>query len=128
MPITIPENGSIEAFAIIVDINGFTSMVGKDESGAIAQFVRDVLAGSIDAIEKEEGEIVSYMGDAILGVLPTVESVVRACIGIARDLDKTCEYICDDNDLWPFALGGPSLKISVEYGQLDVSSIRFAHI
>jgi class 3 adenylate cyclase len=69
MPIVIPENGCINAFAIIVDINGFTSMVAKDDSGMTAQFVRDVLAGTIDAIEKEGGEIVSYMGDAVLGVL-----------------------------------------------------------
>jgi class 3 adenylate cyclase len=41
----------------------------------------------------------------------------------ARDLDRQCEYICNDNDMWPFAPGGPSLKIAVEYGSLDISSI-----
>lgn len=93
MPITIPELGIIKAFAMIVDINHFTRMVAEDYTGMIAQFVRDVLSGPIAAIERYDGEVVGYMGDAILGILPTGDGTASACFDIAKDLDCQCEYI-----------------------------------
>ncbi|MGJ8643696.1 MAG: hypothetical protein ACSHX9_09835 [Luteolibacter sp.] len=128
MAIEIPEGGSFEAFAIIVDINGFTRMVSKgDDTGLMAQFIRDVLAGAVEEIENNEGAIVAYMGDAILGIIPPGENVASACYGIAKDLDGQCGYISklqrESPDNWPYAPGGPSLKISVEYGELNVSSL-----
>jgi class 3 adenylate cyclase len=125
----IPTNGHIEAFAMIVDLNGFTRMVSAAESvgDIIAQFTRDILDGAIREIETEGGEVVGFMGDAILGILPDGGSTVRSCFGIAKGLDRTCEYISTNQarckHLWAFAPGGPSLKISIEYGRMDVSTI-----
>lgn len=125
----IPKIGHVEGYAIIVDLNQFTPMVGKaEETGeSIAQFVRDALSGAIFEIEAEGGEVVAFMGDAVLGFLPPGDAVALACFGIAKDLDKQCEYISNEqtgNDgTWPFAPGGPSLKISIEYGTMDVSTI-----
>jgi hypothetical protein len=42
MKIEIPKRGGFDAFAMIVDINGFTTMVSR---GGDAQFTRDVLSG-----------------------------------------------------------------------------------
>ncbi|MEK7674812.1 MAG: adenylate/guanylate cyclase domain-containing protein [Verrucomicrobiota bacterium] len=124
---TIPELGTIKAFAMIVDINHFTRMVAEDDTGLIAQFVRDVLSGPIAAIESCDGEVVGYMGDAILGVLPTGDGAAFACFDIAKDLDRQCEYIFNHQEDfpqdWAFAPGGPSIKIAIEYGSLDVSTI-----
>lgn len=125
----IPKDGHIQGYAIIVDLNQFTSMVSKaEETGdAIAQFTRDALSGAIFEIEAEGGEVVAFMGDALLGFMPEGDGVALACFGIAKDLDRQCEYISnaqEGNDYtWPFAPGGPSLKISVEYGMMDVSTI-----
>jgi class 3 adenylate cyclase len=128
----IPEDGFILAFAMIVDINRYTCMVRDDETGAIAQFTRDVLSGPIDAIEKYNGEIVGYMGDAILGLLPSAEDTIMACFAIAKDLDRQCEFLStnqhkSDED-WNFFQGGPSIKIAVEYGKLDISTISSRHL
>lgn len=127
MAITIPELGTINAFAMIVDINQFTRMVAADDTGMVAQFVRDVLSGPISAIERHDGEVVGYMGDAILGVLPPGESAALTCFNIAKDLDRQCEYISNHQDDfpqdWAFAPGGPSIKISIEYGSLEVTTI-----
>lgn len=122
-----PKIGSVKAFAVIVDINHFTSMVRNDDEGIIAQFVRDILSGGISAIEKEGGEVVGFMGDAFLGLLPNAESFFLAAVMIAKDLDRHCEWIStnqsEDSGLWSFAEGGASLKITAEYGILDVSTI-----
>lgn len=125
----IPKLGHISAFAIIVDLNQFTGMVSKAEEvgDAIAQFTRDALSGAIFESEAEGGEVVGFMGDAVLGIIPDGDGAVRACFGIAKDIDRQCEYISNNQseckDLWSFAPGGPSIKIAIEYGNLDVSTI-----
>lgn len=126
----LPKLGHINAFAMIVDLNQFTLMVRKaEETGdQIAQFTRDALAGAIFEIEAQGGEVVGFMGDAVLGVIPDGDAAVKACFGIAHDLDDLCEYISNEQsgapDSWGFALGGPSMKIAVEYGWLDISTIE----
>lgn len=124
----IPER-RFEAYAIIVDLNQFTLMVSRAEQDgeSIAQFTRDALSGAISSIESAGGEVVAFMGDAVLGIVPPERDPVEACFMIAKDLDDQCEYISnaqdDSNPSWPFAPGGPSLKISVEFGVMDVSTI-----
>lgn len=128
MKFNLPTNGHFEAFAIIADINGFTKMVAESDSSLIADFVRDVLVGSIHAIEESGGEVVGFMGDAVLGVLPDAKSTVQACVKIAKDLDGQCAYISnvqkENSDNWSFAQGGASLKIGIEHGWLNVSEIE----
>ena len=124
----LPKNGSIEAFAMIVDINGFTPMVsGSTKSDGVAQFVRDVLSGGIDMIQKHGGSVVSFMGDAFLAILDSPDSVYMSCAGIAKDLDRLCEYISEHQkeypDDWYYAKGGVGLKIAIEYGWINISTI-----
>lgn len=126
---SIPKDGHVRGYAMIVDLNQFSSMVTKaEETGdLIAQFTRDALSGAILEIEAEGGEVVAFMGDAVLGFFPEGEAVALACFGIAKDLALQCEYISNAQEgkdhIWPFALGGPSLKIGIEYGMMDVSTI-----
>lgn len=91
--------GHVEAFAMIVDLNGFTPMVEKAEcaNDSIAQFTRDALAGAIFEIEAEGGEVVGFMGDAILGILPDGDSAVKACFGIAKDTDTRMRRFRDES-------------------------------
>ena len=124
----LPKNGSIEAFAMIVDINGFTPMVsGSTKSDGVAQFVRDVLSGGICIVQKHGGSITGFMGDAFLGILDNPDSVFMSCAGIAKDLDRQCEYISNKQknypDDWHYAKGGAGLKIAIEYGWIDISTI-----
>jgi hypothetical protein len=117
----LPKIGTIEAYAMIVDINSFTPMVSKSsQSDLIAQFVRDALSGGVDMVQKHGGSVVSFMGDAFLAILDNPDSVYMSCTGIAKDLDRQCEYVSnhqeDYPDDWHYAKGGPSLKISIEYG------------
>ena len=128
MSFHLPTSGFFDAFTMIVDINGFTSMVAEGDRSLIAHFVRDVLVGSIHAIEEAGGEVVGFMGDAVLGVLPNSESTAQACFVIAKDLDDQCAYISsaqeENPDNWSFAPGGPSLKIGIEHGCLSVAEIE----
>lgn len=125
MKIEVPNGGYFEAFAMIVDINGFTSIVTR---GGDAQFTRDILSGGIAVVEKLGGEVVGLMGDAFYAVLSGAENVFMCCAGIAKDVDRICEYISqiqgEFTDAFSFSPGGPGLKIGVEYGAFDVSEIH----
>jgi class 3 adenylate cyclase len=128
MTISLRNCRPFDAFAMIIDLNGFTKMVAKDEVGTVAQDTRDALAGGIGAVEENGGLVVGFMGDAFLAVLDDDESVVRAALSTAKDLDRTCEWISDaqseNPDDWSHMPGGPSLKILIEYGRIDVSTIN----
>jgi class 3 adenylate cyclase len=121
---------SIEAYAILVDINGFTMTVERShqDPNSIAQYVRDVLTGPIAAIEESGGEVLGFMGDALFGIVPNdVDTLFITCSSIAREVDRSCEYLsnvqANHSDAWTYAPGGPSLKISAELGWMDVSTI-----
>ena len=123
----LPKNRGVSAFAVIVDINRYTKMVSDADGDLIAQFVRDFLDGGISAIEKQNGEIVGFMGDAFLALVPDANAFALSVFAIAKDVDRHCEYLSDnqreDPSLWSFAEGGASLKITAEYGWLDSSTI-----
>jgi class 3 adenylate cyclase len=57
---------------------------------SIAQYTGDVLCGAIEAIESQGGEVVAFMGDAILGIVKEGEAAVRACFLIAKQVNRQC--------------------------------------
>jgi len=123
----IPTSGRFQAFAMIVDLNHYAMMVSKAENQRIAEFAAKVLTGPIAAVQKNRGEVVAFMGDAFLAVLPDAESAVFSCWDIARNIDDQCEDISGLQgaaaDIWSWAPGGPSIKIGVEFGNIDASPI-----
>lgn len=122
----IPENGHFHAFSLIADINSFTKLVANhDLPAGISAYVRDVLAGSIAAVEECEGSVIGVMGDAIFGVLPTSDAAFNACVLIARDVDRLCSYL-SGTDYEEGVPELPSLKVGVEYGPLSASTISSA--
>ena len=77
----LPKDGIIDAYAMIVDINGYTPMIADAVYiNGIAQFVRDVLVGGVFAVEKNGGAVVGFMGDAFLAVLNSPDSVFKTCV------------------------------------------------
>jgi class 3 adenylate cyclase len=116
----IPKSGHIHAFSMIIDINGFAKLVDSCDGNLIGDFVRDTLIGSVTVIEKAGGDVVGVMGDAIFGVLPNSDSAAEACFMVAKDVNALCEYLAGSEG---FPTSSPTLKIGVEFGWLDVSSI-----
>ena len=127
-PMKIPRSRSFSAIALIVDLNGFTAMIRRAPGdGMLAAFTRDALVGGIHAVEGAGGEVVAFMGDAFLAVLRDASSAFNACVMIARDLDRQCEWISnvqqEDPVAWSFSPGGPSLKIAFEWGTIHPAEI-----
>ena len=116
----------LEAFAMIVDINGFTPLVSNYQGDSIAQFTTDLLVGGIRIVEEHGGHVVGLMGDAFYALLLDARSVFECCIGIAVDVNKQCEYFDHVHSelkscQYPKGVG---VKIGVEHGWLDVADIK----
>jgi class 3 adenylate cyclase len=124
---TIYKLHQISCVALVVDINGSEKLIDAGEDGLTGQFLRDILAGGIRSVEECHGSVITFTGDGFISVLPTEINAAHACWGIARDLRKTREYLEDcrrDNpNAWPLLDVGVGLKISIERGHLEVSSI-----
>jgi class 3 adenylate cyclase len=113
-------------FALFVDINGFTVMTATEKDDDMAQFVRDVLCGSVVQVEKCQGEVVSLGGDGLLAIIPEGKHIFPVCAGIAKDVNNLCEYLTGaqlHHGGWAFCPGGPSIKIGVEFGTFEISEI-----
>jgi class 3 adenylate cyclase len=123
----LPKHGYVEAVAMIVDINRFESMVSKGWDDNVGLFVRDVLIGGVTIVEKNLGEVVAFMGDAFLAVLPDPSRAGHACLQIAKDLRKINEYVSlaqeESANAWSFATGGCGLKLALEIGIIEVNTI-----
>jgi class 3 adenylate cyclase len=115
---------SLECVALIVDINGSEKIISAGEEQLMAQFFRDLLHGSIRAVEDAGGSVISFTGDGFVSVFPSEETAGIACFGIARDMRRTREYLASDGpETWPALKHGIGLKIGIERGHLSVSTI-----
>jgi class 3 adenylate cyclase len=126
-PGTIDKLHSISCVVLIVDINGSEKLIEAGEDGLTGQFFRDILVGGIHAVEGCNGSVISFTGDGFVAVLPTEADAAEACWRIAKDFRKIREYLEDcrrDNPYaWPLSDVGLGLKIAIERGHLEVSSI-----
>jgi class 3 adenylate cyclase len=132
MPIAFSDNSTLTAFAIIVDINNFVKMVTSATNGAtkgkfVAQFTRDTLSHAIQSIEGHGGEVIAMMGDCVVGVVPQGNEICAVCEEIAGAVNRECQHISEHQLLcpedWDYAPGGLSMKISIEFGCMSVTTI-----
>lgn len=114
----------LECVALVVDINGSERIISADEEQLMAQFFRDLLGGSIRAVEDAGGSVISFTGDGFVSVLPSEEAAGAACFGIAHDMRKMRDYLASDGpEVWPALKHGIGLKIGIERGHLSISTI-----
>ncbi len=124
---TIYKKHYVEGVVLIVDINSSEKLIECDPNRITAQFFRDLLGGGIKAVEEARGSVINITGDGFTAVLPTETDAAHASWAIARDLRKLREYLSDRHDdgsnVWPQMDVGVGLKIAIERGELEVSSI-----
>ncbi len=119
-----PRHGSIQAFAMLVDINGFTTLVDRSLGENIAKRIADVLKEGVNAVESHNGHVIGFMGDAFIAILKNRTEVLECSAQIAKAVARQCSILNDptSNFEWPFP-EGPSLKIALEYGWMDISQV-----
>jgi class 3 adenylate cyclase len=118
----------LSCVALVVDVNGSELMFNSWHANLVGQFVRDILVGSIRAIELAGGSILSFTGDGLIAALTDEDKAAEACWGIAHDFRKLNEYLMqkgnDGVSLWPFMHDDFGLKIALERGVLEVNTVH----
>lgn len=123
-PKTIGNKHGFECVVMVVDINASERLLAVDDWGGTAQFFRDLLCGSIRAVEDSHGSVINFIGDGLIAVLPSEEKAGSACMAIAHDLRRTRDYLkANGPEAFPQLKVGVGLKIGVERGWMQVSSI-----
>ena len=123
-PKTVEKTGSFECLVLVVDINASERLIAADDAGLAGQFLRDLLYGSVRAVEEHHGSVINFTGDGLIGVLPSEEDAGLACMAIAHDLRKTRDYLeANGTEAFPQLRIGVGLKIAVERGLLEVNTI-----
>src|ERR1039458_9804836 len=124
-PKTVEKTGSFECLVLVVDINASERLLAADDWGGTAQFFRDLLYGSIRAVEDANGSVINFIGDGLTAVLPSEKDAGLACMAIAHDLRKTRDYLVSSGpEAFPQLKVGVGLKMGVERGRMQVSSIE----
>src|SRR5947208_16558213 len=65
------------------DIAGYSARAAEDERGAL-QLVEILQALSRSTVQRHEGRVVKFMGDAILAEFPSTELAVRAAAAFSE--------------------------------------------
>jgi len=127
-PKTVEKTGSFECLALVVDINASERLLAVDEWEGTAQFFRDLLYGSVRAIEDAHGSVINFIGDGLTAVLPSEEDAGMACMAIAHDLRKTRDYLVSNGpEAFPQLKVGVGLKMGIER-RPDASKQYFVEI
>ena len=66
------------------DIAGYSARVAEDEHGAL-QLVEILQALSRDTVQRYEGRVVKFFGDAVLAEFPSTEMAVRAAAVLSKE-------------------------------------------
>ncbi|TDE16353.1 hypothetical protein E0F88_08885 [Dyadobacter psychrotolerans] len=113
-----------KAFALLADINSYTKIVAVSEAqnNRVAKYISDILIGGVMAVEKNNGLVVGFAGDQFLALFKTVEEVYMSVHALAKDLDEICEYIAG-TDSFIHVDNGIKIKVAIEFGQIDLTSI-----
>lgn len=133
MPIHVTKDQTVDAFAVIADINDFARTVAAAEKGSskgedIADFTRDALKHVVQTIEAIGGEVAALMGDGVLGIVPEGAAIRTMCNDIAIAVNRESVNISEHQQKFPgdraYSPGGPSLKICIEFGKIHLASIN----
>ena len=65
------------------DIAGYSARVAEDEHGAL-QLVEILQALSRSTVQRYEGRVVKFFGDAVLAEFPSTEMAVRAAAVLSK--------------------------------------------
>jgi adenylate cyclase len=66
---------------VMVDVSGFSRMMGRDEEGATAR-IREFHADTRSLVEAHEGRVVDTAGDSVFGEFDSVLNAVRCALAI----------------------------------------------
>src|SRR5215469_6452133 len=69
------------------DIAGYSERAAQDERGAL-QLIEILQTLSNSIVERHEGRVVKFLGDAVLAEIPRTEMAVRAAVALSQQFGE----------------------------------------
>jgi adenylate cyclase len=113
---------SLEAALMLCDLRAFTELSNRFPPGEMLELLNAYFDVVVPAITREGGEILKFMGDAVLAFFPTVDAAEasKAALSAARSIV---------DDLARFRHKGIQLRaaIALHYGEVSYGNIGSGH-
>ncbi|MGO4436872.1 adenylate/guanylate cyclase domain-containing protein [Rhizobium sp. RAF56] len=113
---------SLEAALILCDLRGFTELSNRFPPGEMLELLNAYFDIVVPAITREGGEVLKFMGDAVLAFFPTAdaEEASTAALSAARSIV---------DELADFRDNGLKLRagIALHYGKVSYGNIGSGH-
>lgn len=118
LEINAGDNKAIETTVLFTDIRSFTSMSEKMTPKENFEFINDYLEHMVPIINKHNGFIDKYIGDAIMAIFPgSPDNAVNAAISMQNEL-KNFNIKRELNSEVPIEMG-----VGIHYGKLMLGII-----
>src|SRR5438445_4769824 len=88
---------TIRAVIWLCDLRGFTSLSETLPRDALIDLLNCYFGPMCDAVAAQGGEILKFIGDAMLAIFPTGDDAARTCAAALRAADKAQAALAEEN-------------------------------
>lgn len=115
---------SMFAAILFCDLRNFTAYTQENPSTAVIQRLNDWFGLAVEAVERNGGEVLKFIGDGMMAIFPAEELNPREACGHALG---AAQAICAGVDAWNRACDGS--RVPLDYGlSLHLGYVAFGNI
>ena len=90
---------TIRAAIWLCDLRGFTSLSEALPRDALIEMLNQYFGPMCDAVEANDGEVLKFIGDAMLAIFPVVDNPATACLHALSAARRARESLAEENRL-----------------------------
>ena len=115
---------TIRAAIWLCDMRGFTSLSESLPRDELIEMLNQYFGPMCDAVDANDGEVLKFIGDAMLAIFPVIENPAVAC-GHALSAALTAQQVLDGQNQLRLAAGVPPIKYGIA---LHIGDVLYGNI
>jgi adenylate cyclase len=115
---------TIRAAIWLCDLRGFTSLSESLPRDELIEMLNQYFGPMCDAVDANHGEVLKFIGDAMLAIFPVVDSPIVAC-GHALSAALTAQKVLEEQNQLRLAAGVPLIKYGIA---LHIGDVLYGNI
>jgi adenylate cyclase len=115
---------TIRAAIWLCDLRGFTSLSESLPRDELIEMLNQYFGPMCDAVDANDGEVLKFIGDAMLAIFPVIENPAVAC-GHALSAALTAQQVLDGQNQLRLAAGVPPIKYGIA---LHIGDVLYGNI
>jgi adenylate cyclase len=115
---------TIRAAIWLCDLRGFTSLSESLPGDELIEMLNQYFGPMCDAVDANHGEVLKFIGDAMLAIFPVVDSPIVAC-GHALSAALTAQKVLEGQNQLRLDAGVPPIKYGIA---LHIGDVLYGNI